>query len=202
MQRARKHLGAAVAALALPGVLTACLSQVLPEPAPPAVTYDFGPLPEQPPAALPARFRLDAVTAPSWHRRENIYYRRLDEQPAALVAYAQNRWIASPAELFAERLAYRLAQAQPDATLRELSLEVELVSFEHVYTADGLAYVVARARASYEDADGRTLERSFEARRPAVPTVDGATAQLPLAADALLDDVLDWLRTSAARDGS
>jgi hypothetical protein len=57
---------------------------------------------------------------------------------------------------------------------------------------------VARARAAYDDLDGATHERSFETRRSAAPSVEGATQELPRAADALLDDVLAWLREAAA----
>jgi cholesterol transport system auxiliary component len=185
---------AVAAALVWPMIATGCLSQVLPEPETPAVTYDFGPPPETAPAPLPERFRLDAVTAPSWLRSANIYYRKLDEQPAALMPYAKNRWIASPAELFAERLSYRVARAEPEVPAEALPLALELVSFEHVYASQDRSYVVARARASYDGRDGTTRERSFEKRIPAAASVHGATAELPRAADALLDDVLAWLR--------
>ena len=186
-----------VAALILPVLAASCLSQVLPEPPPPPMTYDFGPPLDAPPAPLPVRFGLNAVTAPSWLRSPNIYYRRLDEQPARLLAYAQNVWIASAAELFAERLSHHLARASSAAAREPLSLTLELVSFEHVYTAPDRAYVVARARALYDGRDGRTREATFETRRAARPAVDGATAELPRAADALLDDVLAWLRETA-----
>ena len=175
-----------------------CLSQVLPEPTPPPVTYDFGPPPDAPPAPLPVGFRLDAVTAPSWLRSPNIYYRQLEHEPAALLPYARNQWIASPAELFAERLSHRVALASPEDVAEDLAVELELVSFEHVYAAPDRAYVVARARATYDEPDGAAHERSFETRRSAAPSVQGATAELPRAADALLDDVLAWLREAAA----
>lgn len=190
----RKLRRLAPVALALPVLAAGCLSQVLPEPAPPPVTFDFGPPPDTPSAALPAPFRLDAVTAPSWLRSPNIYYRRLDEQRTALVPYAQNVWIASAAELFAERLASRLARAGAEQASEPLALELELESFEHVYTAPDRAYVVARLRAAYRGRDGQTRERVLEVRRPAAATVDGATAELPRAADDLLDAVLGWLR--------
>jgi ABC-type uncharacterized transport system auxiliary subunit len=192
-----KLLRAAAVAAALPFIVASCWSQVLPEPSPPPATFDFGPPPAAPPAPLPLRFRLDSVTAPSWLRSPNIYYRALHEQRAALLPYANNRWIASAAELFTERLTYRLAQAEPELAARELTLALALVSFEHVYTARDDAYVVARARASYEGFDGRAHERAFERRLPAAAAVEGATAELPRVADRLLDDVLVWLRDTA-----
>ena len=193
--RTRPATVARVAAicLALPLIVSGCLSRVLPEAAPAPVTLDFGPLPEDAPPPLPLPFRLDRVTAPSWLESTNIYYRRLDEQPAALTPYARNVWIASVPELFAERLAYRLEQAVPDDLDAEPAwLEIELVSFEHVYTSTSDAYVIARARAAFEDRAGRTRSRAFEVRRPAPANVGGAIAELPAAADDLMLDVVAW----------
>lgn len=188
---------AVAVAAALPLVLTACLSRVLPEAAPPPVTYDFGPLPEERSTPLPVRFRLDSVSAPSWLRTQNIYYRRLYEQPAALTPYARNVWIAPASELFAERLGHRLAQAEPEVSSSELPLALQIVTFEHVYTAPDAAYVVARARASYDGFDDRTRGREFVQRRPAAATVEGATAELPRAAELLVDDMIAWLAAEA-----
>lgn len=195
-ERTRPVTVARVAAfcLALPLVVSGCLSRVIPEAAPAPQTFDFGPLPEDAPPPLPSPFRLDRVTAPSWLESTNIYYRRLDAQPAALTPYARNVWIASVPELFAERLAYRLEQAAPDDLDAEPAwLVLELVSFEHVYTSTSDAYVLARTRAAFEDRAGRSRSRAFEVRRPAAANVGGAIAELPAAADDLMLDVVSWL---------
>ena len=175
-------------------LLGGCLPQLIPEPAQPPLTFDFGPPPDERPAPLPLRFRLETVYAPSWLETPSIYYRRLDEQQGALRAYAQNQWIAPAPELFAERLSYRLSQAAPARSSEELALRLEILRFEQVYTAPDEAYVVARARASYDDLDGRMRRREFERRRATAAAVDGATAALPHVADDLLDGVLEWLR--------
>lgn len=190
---------AAVTALLLIAslVTTGCLSQLIPEAPPPAATFDFGPLPEERPAPLPLRFAVESVTAPSWLETADIHYRRLDEQPGALRAYGRNQWIAATTELLSQRLRDRLAGAAPESPAAPLPLRVELVSFEHVYTSLNDAYVVARARASYEDLDGRTRQREFERRRPAEAAVQGATVELPHVADELIDAMLEWLRRSA-----
>ena len=185
---------AAGLAVVLPLLLGGCLARVLPEPSPPPVTYDFGPLPDEQPATLGLPFRLENVDAPSWLRTQNIYYRRLVEQQAALRPYTRNQWIASTPELFAERLEDRLARAAPESSIEGLPLRLEIVTFEHVYTAHGGSYVIARARAAYDDFDGRTRRRQFEQRREAAASVEGATTELPVVADNLLDGVLDWLR--------
>lgn len=185
----------AAVCIVLPLVLSGCLSRVLPEAAPAPTTFDFGPLPEDAPMPLPSSVRLDRVTAPSWLEGTNILYRRLDTQPAALLPYARNVWIASVPELFAERLAYRLEQAAPpDADVEPVWLEVELVSFEHVYTSPSEAYVIARARASFEERAGSTRSRAFEVRRPAEANVGGALSELPAAADELVLDIIAWSR--------
>lgn len=198
--RARRALLAATLA---GGALlaTGCLSQIVPAPAPPPATYDLGPMPGDTPAPLPRRFRLDGVAAPSWLASTNIWYRRLDLAPAALRPYARNVWVANVSELFEQRLAFRLAQAAP-ATPRDGAgdwpLGFELVSFEHVYAGADDAHVIARARASFEDASGRVQRRQFERRRPAAASVEGATAVMPLVADELIADVIEWLRLAAA----
>ena len=194
----RARFGATLAAGAL--LTTGCLSQIIPEPAPPPATYDLGPMPADTPPPLPRRFRLDGVAAPSWLASTNIWYRRLDLERAALRPYSRNVWIANVSELFEERLAYRLAQAAPANAASALQLGFELVSFEHVYAEEGNAHVVARARAAFEDESGRVQRRQFERRRPAAASVNGATTSMPLVADELIADVIDWLRVAVTAD--
>ncbi len=195
--RARRAaaLARAAACAVLPLLLGGCLSRVIPEPPPPPLTYDFGPPPDVEPAPLSLPFTLENVSAPSWLRTPNIYYRRLDQHRGALQPYARNQWIAATPELFAERLADRLARAAPAAADARLPLRLEIVRFEHVYTAANESYVIARARASFDGFDGRVRRREFEHREPAAASVHGATAALPRVADTLLDGVLEWLRS-------
>lgn len=191
---ARLGLAFALAALL---TLGGCLSQLIPETAPPPATFDFGPPPESPPAQLPMRVTLDPVTAPSWLEGTDILYRRLDEQPGALRAYARNAWIAAAPELFSQRLRNRLRNAVPnDPPELEAGLTVELLTFEHVFTQADDAHVLARVRATLLTPDGRTLRRELEVRRPAAASARGATEELPRAADELIDALIGWLRTS------
>jgi hypothetical protein len=63
-----------------------------------------------------------------------------------------------------------LAQTEPEVVSSELTLALELVSFEHVYSAPDRAHLVARA--TYDGRDGRSYEREFETRRPAAAAVE------------------------------
>jgi cholesterol transport system auxiliary component len=179
-----------VLALAIGG----CIPQLIPELPPPPSTYDFGPLPDERPAPLPLRVRVEAVTAPSWLNGLDIYYRRLDEQPGALRAYAHSQWIAPASELFAQRLRHRLSQAAPDAAGRELILRLEILSFEQVFLRPDEAYAISRARASLDGLEGGVRGRELERRRPTAASAQGATTALPAVANDMVDAVLDWLR--------
>jgi cholesterol transport system auxiliary component len=178
-----------------------CLPQLIPELPPPPRTYDFGPLSDERPSSLPLRVRVEAVTAPSWLNGFEIHYRRLDEQPGALRAYAQSQWIAPAPELFAERLRHRLSQAAPEAPGRELVLRLEILSFEQVFERPDQAYAVSRARASLNGLAGGERRRELERRRPTAASVQGATAALPAVADDMIDALLDWLRELGADQG-
>lgn len=174
--------------------LTGCLPLLIPDRPPPPTTFDFGPLPAEPPASLPMRVTLDGIEAPSWLDGLDIVYRRLDEQPGAVRMYAQSQWIAAPQELLAQRLRHRLIQAAPPQAASEAFLSLELMSFEQVFEGPDEAYVLLRAHALLEGDDGRVRQREFDVRRPSVPEVNGATQQLPRVADDLVNAVIEWLR--------
>lgn len=177
-------------------VLGGCLPQLVPEPAPPPQRYDFGPPSEDRPAALAQRVRLDTVQAPSWLEGPEIRYRRLDEHPHALRAYARNQWIAAVPELVAQRFRHRLSQAAPGGGAGELVLRLELVRFEQVFTGPDDAYVVLHARARIDGTGAAPRELSYE--RPAAPNAPGAARALSALVDSAVEDVLEWLRDVSA----
>jgi ABC-type uncharacterized transport system auxiliary subunit len=184
-------------ALTVTLLLAGCL-QLMPDPPPPPQRYDFGPLREDSPAPLPHPVRLAAMDAPSWLAGSAILYRRLDDQPQALRAYARSEWIAAVPELFAQRTRHRLAQAGP-ADGREFVVRLELLSFEQVFTAEDQAHVELRARARLEG-DGRARQQTeLSLRRPSTPNAQGATRDLSALVDQAIDDLLQWLH-EAQRD--
>jgi ABC-type uncharacterized transport system auxiliary subunit len=173
--------------------LAGCVPQLLPEPPPPPRSFDFGPLPDAAPEPLPFAVRLTGVQTPSWLDSRDILYRRLDEQPGALHAYARSAWVAPPAELLGERLKHKLNEAMPNDRRPDHALYVELVTFEHVYANTREAWVTVRARASV-DGPEHAAEHSFTLRRDVRPDVHGATGGLPAAADELVEQIGQWLR--------
>lgn len=177
--------------------LSGCLSQLIPEPDPAPQNYDFGPPPEERAEALRAGVRLTAVEAPSWLDSRDIRYRRLDEQPQALLAYARSRWVAAVPELFAQRLRQQLAQAASADRRSELVLRLEIERFEQVFTGPDDANVVLQAHAHVEDANGSVHVREVSLERASAPDADGATAELSVLADRAIDDLLEWLREIA-----
>lgn len=187
------HARIVVMALILAGT-SGCMPQLLPSLPPAASTYDFGPLRGDETQPLPIHAELAQLTAPSWLTGPEIRYRRLDEQPGVLRAYSQNQWVADVPELFAHRLRHRLAQAAPPASGRSGLLRIEILSFEQVFVAPDDAYVIALARAIFEDAGGRAHSRDFESRRPSAPHVEGATRGLPVVADEVIDAITAWLQ--------
>lgn len=196
MRRCSKQLATASVLSVMLLALSGCL-QLIPEPDPPAQDYDFGPPPEERPEALPARVRLTAVEAPSWLDGRDIRYRRLDEQPQALLAYARSRWVAAVPELFAHRLRQRLAQATPAGRRSELVLSLEIERFEQAFTGPDDAYVALQAHARVEDAGGSVQAREVSLERASAPNADGATEELSVLADMAIDDLLEWLREVA-----
>jgi hypothetical protein len=191
--RLRPGLRAAVVALLCLSI-SAC-PNLVPEPGPPPRSFDFGPLPAAEPAPLPFAVGLGTVSAPSWLQGPDILYRRVHEQPGAIRPYAQNAWIAAPGELLAQRLRHMLATAAPEERRgREMLLRLEILAFEQVFERADAAHVVVHAVAMLDGLDRDPLERSFLLRRAATPDVEGATRELPQAADDLIREVGDWLR--------
>jgi ABC-type uncharacterized transport system auxiliary subunit len=191
----RPAAGIAAASLAASALLAlaGCLPQLVPEVPPPPQSYDFGPLPDDAPARLRVRVRLESVDAPSWLAGPEIRYRRLDEQPQALRAYARSQWIAAVPELFEQRLRHRLTQASA-ADGRELFLRLEILSFEQVFTGADETHVSLRARARLEDGREPARQQEISLRRPSAPDARGATRELPVLADQAIEGVIEWLR--------
>jgi cholesterol transport system auxiliary component len=182
-----------VLVIGLPGCAN-LIPDLVPQPPPPPRSYDFGPVSDGRPAQLPFPVRLGDVQTPSWLQSPDLLYRRLDEQPGAVRAYAQSRWVAPPSELLAHRLSHVLADAIPEDAGRDAVLGMELLSFEQVFSAPDDAYVGVHARATLDHADGWSVQRRFSIRRASAPNVHGATRELPAAADELIEEIVAWLR--------
>lgn len=174
----------------IPGLLLQALAScsVWPErPAPPAL-HDFGPgrsaLPDRP-------WAVAEVTAPEWLQDAGLHYRRLYAQPTELRAYGQDRWVAPPAVL----LAQRLNSGRRTGAVR---LSIELLNFEQVFDQPTQAHAVLGFRAVAVRA-GHSAEQAFEFALP-TPTADatGALQTFPRLIARAETALRDWVLTLRA----
>ncbi|MCC5888378.1 MAG: membrane integrity-associated transporter subunit PqiC [Gammaproteobacteria bacterium] len=140
-----------------------------------------------------AGVRLLSLRAASWLNGGQIPYRQLHQRPEAVNHYAAHAWIAPPSEMLRARLEQMLAA---DGNARERwRLEVELLSFEQVFTSarDAQATILLRASLRERGGDDRIHQRSFSATTPVSADVDGAIEGLPKVADTALRDLVAWV---------
>lgn len=169
-------------------------SGLLPEPEAPPSRFDLGPLPA--PSLTDADLAgvgLEHLSAASWLDGQQIPYRQLHRRPEAVQHYAAHAWIAPPSEMLEVRLEQMLA-GDGDATER-WRLEVDLLSFEQVFTSADEAHAAIKLRATLRQRGGedRIRQRTFSAETPVSANVDGAIEGLPQVADRVLWDLLAWV---------
>lgn len=176
------------------GLLAAC--SILPTPPPSPALHDFGPPASVPTAAVPVEA---GVSAPAWLDDTAIYYRLMYADPTQLRAYADNRWLAPPAQLLQARL--RGAFANGSAHCR---LEVRLLDFEQVFDSAQSAHISLRAQASLRDlSNGTTVsEQMFTVTQSTSPDVQGAVSGDAQAANALLARLEQWVHAQLAQGKS
>lgn len=168
----------------------------------PEVTqYDFGPDSGKTSApALRQALLVYDVSAPAWLDSQNIYYRLAYQDATRPQAYADSRWVSSPAELIAGRVRGRLAASgkggvihPADGTRASYALRVELDEFDQVFDAPGKSKAVVRLRASVLGKTSLVAQRSFSAEREAAtPDAEGGVRALIAASDEVLDQLVAW----------
>jgi cholesterol transport system auxiliary component len=194
----RRHTGK-VAGLTLALACAGC--SFAPAPAPPAVQFDFGPVPPgNPTQTLRNTLVIYDVSAPAWLDSPLIYYRLAYQDAARPQAYADSRWVASPAELIATRLRGRLAASDKggvvhpaDRMRASYALRVELNEFTQVFDAPGKSRAVVRLRASILGSRALVAQRSFDVERPVgTPDAEGGVRALIAASDEAVDQLVAW----------
>jgi len=165
------------------------------------ISYDFGPAPASPPApALRQSLLVYDVSAPAWLDLSSIYYRLAYKDAVRPQAYADSRWVMSPAALLSGRLRGRLAAAggagivQPgDGARANYALRVELDDFVQVFDAPGKSRAVVRVRASVLGNRSLLAQRGFSAERSAATAnAEGGVRALVEASDEIVDQLVDW----------
>lgn len=167
---------------------------LLPKPAPPPALHDFGPATSAPAATgVPAQA---TVSAPAWLDGSGIYYRLIFSDPTQLRVYADNRWLAPPAELLQARLQATFAGGRAGG----YRLHVNLLDFEQEFDSAQSAQVSVRAVAQLQSlASGATVaQRLFAVSVPASPDVQGAVQGASRAADELLAQLVQWTQAQLA----
>lgn len=185
---------------ALSLLLIGCTS-LLPEPAPPPSTIDFGPgdgfATMEP---LAHGVVLTRVDAPRWLDDTAIPYRQIHRSPNEVKRYAHHVWAAPPPELLAERVDLMLDARGASTQPHPYRLEMRLTRFEQVFTATDEAYIDARMTASLHppSGDGAHARHTLRVRIDAEPDVGGAIAGLPQAANRLVRELGEWLTGEVA----
>lgn len=140
------------------------------------------------------------VSAPSWLDSPLIHYRLTYQDATRPQAYADSRWVMSPAQLFTNRLRGRLVASggggiiQPgDDARAKYALRVDLEEFIQVFDAPGKSRVFVHVRASVMGNRSLIAQRSFSVERPArTPDAQGGVRALIGASDEAVDQLIGW----------
>jgi cholesterol transport system auxiliary component len=175
-----------------------------PKESPPSSIYDFG---LQKPLATQARIHVSLqvqdIMAPTWLNNHSIYYRLAYQDAAKPQAYANSRWIASPAALLGLRLRQSIAAATEggmstslDGAKADYTLRLELEEFCQVFDSSNTSHVVVRLRATLVGQALRNLaaQKIFMMERSSPsPNADGAAKSLAAASDELIVSLINWM---------
>ena len=165
--------------------------------------FDFGPLPQQASAGMPATLpplAIPDVTGPALLDSQQMMYRLKYADPLQLRAYTQSEWSSTPLQMVTERIKSRLAQAGArvlpveDASSGALLLRIEVDEFSHVFTTpvQNQGRVVLRVSVL----DGRKLidQRTFtKATESGSADAGGGARALAESTDAITADMMAWI---------
>lgn len=169
-----------------------------------ATMYDFGPariaatapLPSLPPISI-AEFQV-----PAWLDSTMIFFRLNYANDQQVRPYAQTRWTMTPAQLLAQRLKSRIAQAggialsAADGATNVPMLRIEADDFTQAFETPEKSSGRVALRASVFK--GRTLvaQKTVMKSAPASsPDAAGGASALAAASDAAIVELIVWLGT-------
>lgn len=190
-------------------------------PAPVKQAYDFGSIPASGPARLSAistatplstttaanfAISLADINTPASLDGTAMLYRLEYDNAQQTRPYSQHRWSMPPAQLLAQRLKARIADAggsvvsSRDGVNNLPLLQIDLDEFSQVFSSGSASTAQIQLRASV--IKGRTLlaQRSFS-QQIASSSADapGGAKAMMNASDAVIADLLAWLNTLALR---
>ena len=177
---------------------------------PPPAVYDLG-IPSTvharqsvQPSPLRNKSLLVAETGtPTWLDNTAIHYRLLYHNPAQSYAYANSRWIATPAALLTQQLRNRIAATTQERIIKDNSmaaadhvLHTELQEFSQLFDTASDSRIVIGLRATLVERNTRRVlaQKDFSITKK-TPSADaaGAVSALSAANGQLLDELVDWL---------
>ena len=151
-------------------------------------SYDFG---IEPPASKLPAVRVGQVRALAPFDSVEMYYRLAFRNPAELLAFAESRWAALPAELYRKRLLRAVSTGAGRCTL-----EVELHEITQVFGARESSEALLELRARLGDGAGQSAERMFRiVQSGAGAGAPAGAAAMAQAADRSIGDLAAWIRT-------
>jgi cholesterol transport system auxiliary component len=166
--------------------------------------FDLGPLRMQSGTPLPALdpVSIAEIAVPTWLDRPLMFYRMNyanDQQPHS---YAHSRWTMPPAQLIAQRLKSRIAQAggvalsAADGAIGVPVLHIDVDDFTQTFDAPGHSAGMVALRASAFNGPVLIAQQTFSRQAPApTPDAEGGARALAQASDDAIADVMQWLAT-------
>lgn len=189
-------------------LLTSCTGLHKPQPA--ISTYAFGmqhlssieQIPNQPHLHRKSLLIADAA-APIWLDNPAIHYRLIYHNPAQSYAYANSRWIATPATLLTQQIRNRIITNTPEQVIRDsgivkadYTLHIELNEFIQLFDTTDSSHVVVSIRVSLIEQNSRKLfaQKDFSTTEN-TPSADaaGAVFALSSASNKLINELVNWL---------
>lgn len=165
------------------------------------VNYDLGPQRVHAQADTRSRLTLmvPAAVSPAWLDSPGIVYRLGHVDAARPQAYAQSRWVDTPAALLTQRVRSRFAAAGPivgsgDGARADYALQIDIEDFSQSFSTADRSQVTIRIRATLVNLSNRTLhaQRTFSMEQSAGPDAEGAARGLAQTADAMIESLLEW----------
>ncbi len=165
------------------------------------VMHDFGPAPRY--HALVSSPVTAWVTSVPWLAGTQIDYRLLYEDPTAVHSYADNRWLAPPAQLLEARLHARLGGIAPLASGARMRLVVTILRFGQDFSSPdhALAHIELEARLMSLTSNAVIARHITDIAVPCAPDAGGAVKGLSRAARRAVDDLAAFVSAQAKDRG-
>lgn len=138
-----------------------------------------------------------SVEAPEWLQNENIRYRLLYADPTRVRFYANDRWLASPAAMLAQRLS--LASGAGGWRLKISLLEFEQVFDEPQKARMILVFSATAQRPASKEVVGKKVF-NFSIHSPPADA-EGAVTATPILVDEAINSLQTWCAELPADPG-